>query len=517
MAVNKKLLLLNTSVSYLRTLLSVCLSLLTTRWVMAALGSEDYGLYFLVGGLVSCVAFINVALSAGAHRYFAHSMDLGVEVVRTWFTASVALHILCAVIIAVVAIPVGFIAFEHWFVIPADRVLVCKVVYWAAVLTACCGVTSVPFTAMYTAKQRIFELTIIQMLNIVLLSGLAYAMFFVHGDRLLWYALYITGIHVFVYGLQVVRSFWAFDEARFVSLRKISRKHILSMVSFSWWKFVDAFSFMARGQGIQILFNRFGTTSLNASYAIANQLACQTNVLSSAVNSALSPGVIALHGSGNVAGAGQWCVRMCRIATILATVTFVPIFVESESIVRLWLVNPPEYCGVFVKAMALMFLVTQFVTGGNTLVLADGDIGRYERWVSLCYISGVMLAMILVCIGIAAHHMIWMFLVSTLGYAATTVVFASRLPGFSFRDWGTSILGKGLSLVAICLVAAYGICFLFSPSFLRIVGLVIVNAGLCAVLAYGCVLTKTERSYLVSKARMLMNKRSSNRSCGDVV
>lgn len=506
MAVNKKLLLLNTSVSYIRTLLSVGLSLLTTRWVMAALGSEDYGLYFLVGGLVSCVAFINVALSAGAHRYFSHAMDLGVESVRIWFTASVVLHIICAAIIVMVSIPVYFIAFEHWFVIAANRVNVCKIVYWAAVFTACCGVASVPFTAMYTAKQRIFELTIIQMINIVLLSGLAYTMLFVHGDRLLLYTLNITGIHLFVYGLQVARSFWAFDEARFVPLKKIGRNHILSMVSFSWWKFVDAFAFMVRGQGIQILFNRCGSTSLNASYAIANQLACQTNVLSSAVNSALSPGVIAMHGTGDAAGAGQWCIRMCRIATILATVTFVPIFVESESIVRLWLVNPPEYCGMFVKAMALMFLVTQFVTGGNTLVLANGDIGRYERWVSLCYISGVVFAIILLGVGISAHHMIWMFFVSTLGYAVTTVVFASRLPGFSFGNWATSILGKGLVLVAICLVSAYGIRILFSASFLRIAALVIVNAGLCAAVSYGCVLTKTERSYLVSKARKLMNK-----------
>jgi fucose 4-O-acetylase-like acetyltransferase len=114
-------------------------------------------------------------------------------------------------------------------------------------------------------------------------------------------------------------------------------------------------------------------------------------------------------------------------------------------------------------------------------------------------------------------YVVWMFFVSTLGYAVTTVSFASRLPGFSLGNWTTSILGKGLVLVAICLVSAYGIRVLFPSSFLRIVGLVIVNAGLCAVVSYGFVLTKTERSYLVSNARVLIYKYFFNRRCSDAV
>lgn len=451
MAVNKRLLLLNTSVSYLRTAINIGFSLFTTRWLMNALGVEDYGLYFVVGGVISFLTFINTALSSGSQRFFSHSMDVGVDVVRKWFTASFVIHASCAFVILILSIPAYFIFFKYVLSIPACRRDACIIVYWCSVLVSCGCVVNTPFNAMYVAKQRIFELTLMSLILTLGGFSLTYSLFYVKADRLITYVILIGLLNYFVFIVQGVRSFCLFKEARLISFRSLSRYDFWEMISFSGWTFVDSLSFMLRGQGIQLIFNRFGTSALNAAYSVANNLACHTNILSGALTGAMSPGIISQYGIGDVKGAGFWSLRTCRLATVLALLVFVPMYLESETIVKLWLVTPPEYTVGFVRVMAVMYLVTQFVTGGKTLISARGKIGLYETCVSAFYLSAVILAWVIVKIGLPVHYAVICYLVSTVGYAVVTMVIACQIPGFEFGRWIRTNLIPGVGVLVVAM------------------------------------------------------------------
>ena len=59
----------NTLMLYARFALTLFISLFTSRVVLQALGFNDFGLYNVVGGFVSLLAFMNGYISEGTSRF----------------------------------------------------------------------------------------------------------------------------------------------------------------------------------------------------------------------------------------------------------------------------------------------------------------------------------------------------------------------------------------------------------------------------------------------------------------
>ena len=54
---------------YIRMLLSMVVSLYTSRVVLNTLGVEDYGIYGVVGGVVRMFSFLNASMSGATSRF----------------------------------------------------------------------------------------------------------------------------------------------------------------------------------------------------------------------------------------------------------------------------------------------------------------------------------------------------------------------------------------------------------------------------------------------------------------
>ena len=59
----------NTGFLYIRMLLIMAVTLYTSRVILNALGADNYGLYNLVGGIVSMLAFLNGTLATATSRF----------------------------------------------------------------------------------------------------------------------------------------------------------------------------------------------------------------------------------------------------------------------------------------------------------------------------------------------------------------------------------------------------------------------------------------------------------------
>ena len=57
----------NTGFLYIRMLLIMAVTLYTSRVILNALGADNYGLYNLVGGIVSMLAFLNGPLATATY------------------------------------------------------------------------------------------------------------------------------------------------------------------------------------------------------------------------------------------------------------------------------------------------------------------------------------------------------------------------------------------------------------------------------------------------------------------
>ena len=101
----------NTLLLYIRMFLTMAVTLYTSRVVLNTLGIEDFGIYNVVGGVVSIFGFINAAMAVATQRYL--TFELGrndFNQLQKVFNTSLYIHALISVLLVVLAETVGL-----WF------------------------------------------------------------------------------------------------------------------------------------------------------------------------------------------------------------------------------------------------------------------------------------------------------------------------------------------------------------------------------------------------------------------
>lgn len=74
---NNKRIAKNTLLLYFRMIFMMAVSLYTSRVVLDALGVEDFGIYNVVGGVITLFSFVNGAMSSSTQRYITFELGKG--------------------------------------------------------------------------------------------------------------------------------------------------------------------------------------------------------------------------------------------------------------------------------------------------------------------------------------------------------------------------------------------------------------------------------------------------------
>ena len=128
---NNKRIAKNTLLLYFRMFIMTVVGLYTSRVVLQTLGVSDFGIYNVVGGIVSMMTFLNSAMVAASQRFL--SFELGRhdnDRLSRVFCTSINIHATICIIAFVVAETIGL-----WFVnaklnIPDERMVAANWVYY---------------------------------------------------------------------------------------------------------------------------------------------------------------------------------------------------------------------------------------------------------------------------------------------------------------------------------------------------------------------------------------------------
>ena len=121
---------INTGVTYLRSILGVGFALFSSRWILQALGATDFGLFQVVGSLIVVLTFFNSVMASSAARHFAFAIGKGdTEDVNRWFNTSLNIHLILPAILIVIGWPIAEYAIRNWLTIPPERVESCVIVF----------------------------------------------------------------------------------------------------------------------------------------------------------------------------------------------------------------------------------------------------------------------------------------------------------------------------------------------------------------------------------------------------
>ena len=504
--------IVNTAATYIRSVITVGLGLLSARWVVGGLGATDYGLFAVVGSIIGFITLLSGVMAVSASRHFAFALGRGnPEEANKWFNTSLNIHVILPIVLIAFGWPIGEYCIRHVFTIPFDRIHACLWVFRLSLIVAFVGMVTIPYMAMFTAKQHIAEPAAWGVLQSLLSFIFAYLLTIVPGDRLFFYAGYGVAISVFFRVIQVMRARHIFQECRIHYYHWFDRSRFKEILSFACWNLIGSFGAILRDQGSVVLLNLHFGPKVNAAFGIANTVSAQAAQLGSSMLGAFSPELNASEGRGDRTSMLALAQRASKFGTILVLLFAIPLVVEMDYILKLWLREPPLYTALFCQLILVAFLVDRLTTGYMMAVNAKGVIAAYQATVGTCLALTIPLAWVFLKLGAQPTSVGLAFIIAMAGVSAGRVLWARRLLGVPIWHWLRDVL---LPVSTVTLAAASATLLprcLLSPSFSRLVLVTVASVTTATVTAWLFAMNATERS-AVKQSAMHMIARIGPRS-----
>ena len=183
----------NTLIIYINLFLNMAIGLISSRLVLQALGVSDYGLYNVVGGVVTMFAFLNGAMVTSTQRYITFELGKGnLQRLKEVFTTCVQIHLIISLAIIVLGETVGLWFLYEKMVIPEERFAAAMWVYQLSILTMCVQVMSVPYNSDIVAHEQMGVFAAISVIEVVLKLAVVFMLVIGDFDKLILYALLIS-------------------------------------------------------------------------------------------------------------------------------------------------------------------------------------------------------------------------------------------------------------------------------------------------------------------------------------
>ena len=494
---------INTLATYGRSVFAMALGLFSSRWVLQALGEVDYGLMGVVGAVIVFITFLNGVSSGACTRFFAYSIGKGdPEEMNRWFNTALSIHTILPAVLIVVGYPIGVWLIHHFFNIPSERLNTALWVFRFSLVSAFTGMCFTPYMGMFTAKQRIYEMSVWGILQSLCMFTLAYVLTLYKGDCWLLYSGGMVGIMVLLGFCQVLRARHLFSECRIHFSKWWDRQKLTQLFSFVGWQLFGAAGWLFRNNGAAILLNKYFSPSIfpnvNAAYGIGVNVSSQTQALAGAMLGAFMPEITASEGRGNRTLMLIQVNRASKLGALLVLVFAIPLMLEIDYVLVLWLKKPPELARIFCVLILAQFLIDKLTIGLGVAVNAVGRIAFFQVVLCSSLILTISIAWLLLALGFGAVSIGWSFILTMTLVAFTRIFFAKYITGLSPLIWGREVLLPCVIVAFTGIGTGLGIQVCFNDaSFVRLVA---VGGGAFVsmmVLGWFIVLNMAERQFVL--------------------
>ena len=508
MTQNKRI-ALNTIATYGRSMIGVLCGIFSTRWVLEALGQVDFGLYGLIGSLVIFIAFINIQFSTAIARYYAYAIGEAkvaddkthaLEESRLWFSVAVIIHLALPTILVAIGYPLGVYAIDHGIInIPGSRLDVCVWLWRFACLSCFVGMVSVPFQAMYTAKQYIAELTIYSLVQTILKTVFIYYMVCNPGEWLFGYGLGMLLVTIIPPLLISVRSVCIFPECKF-RIGAIQQKwRIYKLGSFALWQGVGGMGYIASHQLMSIIVNQYFGARVTGSFSVSQTVAGESSSLTGALQGAFAPAITTACGANDHEQMRKMAFRVCKIGTFLTLLFALPMALEIDNLLLVWLKNPPPMASELCIATIIFIVIEKLSSGHITAVNATGKVARFQTVRGLLRISVVPLALILIWLTYNVVIMAIALPISAFFVVFGDVYLAQTRAGLSIRYWFKSVVVP--LIVVVIITAAIGFLprLIFSNPWIRLFLTSAISCVVMLLVGWNFLLDSDEKNFILKK------------------
>lgn len=373
-------------------------SLFTSRIVLQALGVSDFGLYHVVGGVVTLFAFLRTSMEKATQRFLNVEMVKSTGNTNNVFCTSLLTHLLIAASIFLLTETIGLWFLNTNIQIPEGRALAANIVYQTTIFSLCITVLTIPYSATIVANEEMGYFTIVSISDAFLKLGIAYFALITDSDRLVLYGLLmmaVTIVNLLLYTIFCHRRF-----------RKTTRFHLLwdkslfkEISKFVSWTFIGQISIVGCNQGNNIFVNIFHSVTANAAMSIGSQVNGAVTSLTSNFQTAFNPQITKSYAAKDYDYLNKLVCSTSKLSYLLLFIFSLPIMFNTTDILSLWLGKVPDYAETF----CILFLCNGILNGLsaplNFSIMATGRIKNFQITTSIVYLSDLLVLYILFSLG----------------------------------------------------------------------------------------------------------------------
>ena len=391
---------------YLRMLFVMTITLYTSRVVLYELGVVDFGIYNVVGGVVAMLGFLSAAMSNTIQRFLSFEIGRRDSLrLNEIFCISLSVYVFLSVVIFILLEILGVYYLNNFLNIPQNRIPAANWVLQCTILSTCSAILQSPFNAMIISKEDMSVFAYISIFEVLLKLGIAFSLSIGGYDKLILYSILIAVSNIsimLIYRYYCVKNY---KESNFKFIReKSTYKKILS---FAGWNILSEFAWVACNQGVNLILNSFFGPVVNAARGIASQVSGSVDRFTTNFTTAVNPQLIKSYANNEISEMRILFCRSTKFTFFIMIILSVPIVIEMDFILHLWLKEVPNYTKEFCQLIIISSTVQCLSNYTAQIIRAEGNIMKYQIIGSIIIISIFPISWFVLYMGYSPLSVMW--------------------------------------------------------------------------------------------------------------
>jgi O-antigen/teichoic acid export membrane protein len=503
---NNKRIAKNTLVLYVRMFIMMAISLYTSRVVLKILGVEDFGIYNVVGGIVSMMGVINGAMSVSTTRYLTFELGKGDMVrLKQTFRMCVNIYGLLALILLILSETIGLWFLNTQLVIPDGRMVAANWVFQFSILSTIFSLLTNPYNAVIISREKMSIYAYISLADAVLKLGIVYLLLLVPFDKLIVYGFFLMLLIILNTSIYFIYCNRKYQESRYSFYWETSL--FKQLLSYTGWNLFGSASSLVKGQGLNILLNMFFNPSVNAARGIAYQVNTTVSQFFTNFYTAVRPQITKYYAQQDLDNMFKLVFRSSKMAFFLILLISLPLIIEAPYVIQLWLGQLPEFVVPFMRLILVITAVDAMANPLMTTAHATGKIALYQSMIGIMTILNIPISYTLLCYGGSPLTVFYISLIIAILNLFIRLWIVKRLVDFPVWDYVRTVL---LTCVLVCVISALIPCIVYEllqeDNFVRFIIVCILSVSSSLFTMYVVGLSSDERQIVMKYAKKIIKK-----------
>lgn len=478
--------------------LIMLVSLYTSRIILQNLGVSDYGIYNIVGSVITSFAFVSAPLGTATQRFY--NFELGKDnkkQLNVIFNMSFVIYLILALSLFLIIEISGLWFIYNKMTLPENRLDAALFSFHFYLVTFVLGLLKVPFDALIIAHEKMAYYAWVSILEVVLKLLNAFSLVYFEIDKLELFAVNHMIISIAMLALVATYSLRSFKYIFFISTKKIWDREIFnSILSFSGWTLFGSVASMTSNQGINILLNTFFGVIVNAAMGVASQVNSAITQFVHNFQVAFRPQIVKYYAGGNLSELYTLINRTSKMSYMLMFSLVCPLCFNIQFVLELWLgqANVPEYAASFCILMTVYALLESFSAPMWMTIQATGKIKKYQIVISSIMFMNIILSYIFLSIGLNPTVVLEIKCCMDILYLVIRLRFIKKMIGFPIYKFIIKVIVPMIVITIIPIAVLFVMSFCINSNWHHLILTIVVFYIVYIPFVYFVGLTQNERN-----------------------